>query len=115
MVRAAFITAALTIAGPALANGRFPATSTVALQRGQPGHILVGATFGPVISIDNGFTWQWVCDQSVGNLTPLDPTFLWLANGSILGAAWEGLLVSTDTGCNWSSHPFFAPTSPPGP
>ena len=111
-----FAVAGLTlVATTAAANGRFPASSSIAIQDGHSDHILIGTTFGPVISTDNGMTWIWVCDQSVGNVTALDPIFFWTSSGTILAAAWEGLLITADNGCNWSGHPFFATTNPPGP
>jgi hypothetical protein len=108
MIRSAVTVVLAGLATAASANGRFPATRSVAVQQGNSSHIIVGTTFGPLISTDSGKTWPWVCDQSVGNLTALDPVFVWTASGTIAAAAWEGLLITNDQGCNWTSHPLFA-------
>jgi MYXO-CTERM domain-containing protein len=100
------------VAESARANGRAPATSTVTLRPDSEDRLLVGTTFGAVISFDHGAHWKWICEQSTGYGGTVDPTFLWRPNGKIYAVTFFGLAISQDEGCNFASHPFFANRTP---
>lgn len=88
------------------AHGRFPASVSVTERAGSRGQdILIGTTFGIVISRDAGQTWTWVCDESIGYARFEDPRPLWLQSGTILLPTSEGLRTSTDGGCNFGVDP----------
>ena len=52
-------------AAPALAHNGLPETSTISVRRGSEEDLIVGATFGAVISPDRGQTWRWICPDGM--------------------------------------------------
>ncbi len=102
--RAALLGAALAcLAAPAVAsaNGRYPAAGEIALDPAAPGTILVRATYGLLLTRNNGQEWSWICEDAVGFGGNEDPMLAFAADGSILAGTFEGLSVSRDTGCDW--------------
>ncbi|MDC0712605.1 hypothetical protein POL68_29345 [Stigmatella sp. ncwal1] len=95
---------------PAGAHMGLPETSNVTLRREHPEHMLVGASFGAVISLDSGETWRWICPEGmeVGAWRP--ERYFWLKGGDILAATGSALVRSRDNGCTWAAHPFFKDT-----
>jgi MYXO-CTERM domain-containing protein len=91
----------------ALANGRFPATSSITLRPDRDDHIIIGTTFGAVISKDSGAHWSWICEQSIGYGGTIDPTFVWTPNDRIYAVTFFGLAISSDEGCTWKTQSFF--------
>lgn len=86
----------------ALANGRFPSSMSVSFHPTDPQRIYVGTTFGLLISQDDGATWRWTCEQSIGYGGDYDPVYLVTASGAILATTFSGLRVSRDGGCTWT-------------
>ena len=84
----------------AFANGRIPASSQIVVDPNNRDHMLTRATFGALVSIDRGATWHWVCEQAIGYSGIEDPAYGITASGSLVGAIFEGLSVSTN-GCSW--------------
>jgi photosystem II stability/assembly factor-like uncharacterized protein len=101
-------------AAPAPAHGGLPETSTVTVRRGNLDDLIVGATFGAVISRDRGQTWQWICPEGMGIGAWRPERYHWLSNGTIIGATGNALVRSMDGGCSWTSHPFFFEMWPTG-
>jgi photosystem II stability/assembly factor-like uncharacterized protein len=94
-------------AAPALAHGGLPETTNVALRRGSQEDLIVGATFGAVLSRDRGQTWQWICPEGMG-IGPWRPErYHWLSSGTLIAATGNALVRSEDGGCSWTSHSFF--------
>ncbi|HEV8324692.1 MAG TPA: sialidase family protein [Myxococcota bacterium] len=100
-LRLAAAAAALGPAAPAAANGRFPGVSTVTAREGEPDFLLVGATYGMVLTNDATATWGWVCEQAIGYMGTLDPVFVRGAAGTLLATTFEGITRSVDGGCTW--------------
>lgn len=94
--------AALSITGPAAANGRYPAAGQIALHPSDPSAILVRATFGIVLTKDHGARWDWICEAAVGFGGSEDPMISFTSDGTLLAAIFEGLSVSHDRGCQWA-------------
>ncbi len=105
--RVTLAVAALSLfaAGPARANGRFPATMSVHSQDANDQRLLVGTTFGLLISDDDGDTWHWVCEQNIGYSGTWDPIYAISHAGTFFASTPSGLSVSRDRGCSW----IFAP------
>ncbi len=102
--RAAGLAAALAyLAAPALAwaNGRYPAAGQIALDATAPDTLLVRATYGLLLTRNDGEEWSWICEDAVGFGGTEDPMLAFTAQGSILAGTFEGLAVSRDTGCDW--------------
>lgn len=93
---------ALSAAGTASANGRYPAAGLIALDPSDPQHIVVRATYGVLATFDGGDTWKWTCEQAVGFSDNEDPMVSMTQNGTMLAGVFKGLSVSTDKGCTWS-------------
>jgi hypothetical protein len=98
---------ALSAAGPALANGRFPASNQIVFSPADPNLVIARTTYGILPSHDNGATWSYLCEDALG-LPPTafyDPE-LGLTAGNALVAGvpqpYTGLDVSSDVGCSWS-------------
>jgi hypothetical protein len=97
---------ALAVAArPAHANGRFPAVSSLAPDAADPPFLLVGATFGLVLTTDGEATWGWVCEQAMGYLGTFDPIFVrtHVGAGALLASTFDGVSRSADGGCNWDA------------
>jgi BNR/Asp-box repeat len=86
---------------PADANGRYPQSVSVHFQPGNAQRILVGATFGLLISDDDGATWRWTCEQNIGYGGIFDPIYEISAAGTLYATTFDGLSISRDSGCTW--------------
>ncbi|HWU90416.1 MAG TPA: sialidase family protein [Kofleriaceae bacterium] len=82
------------------ANGRAPAVSTINFRRGMDSDIVVGLTFGLVISHDGGATWSWMCELAVGYGGTYDPDYVYSSSGAVFATTFDGLQVMRD-GCNF--------------
>ena len=92
---------AITLAGPARANGRFPASGQIILHPNDPDVLLVRATYGLMLSQDGGKTWGWICEPAVGYGNVEDPAMAFMSDGTLLAGIFEGLSVGTPDGCQW--------------
>ncbi len=97
-------------AAPALAHAGLPETTNVSLRRGSTSDMLVGASFGAVISRDGGETWRWICPEGMGIGAWRPERYHWLSNGDIIAAAGNPLVRSRDGGCSWTTHAAFTDT-----
>lgn len=91
--------------GGAAANGRAPATSTIAFRAGHDSDIAVGLTWGLLISHDGGASWAWVCENAVGYSGMYDPIYVLSDGGALFASTFNGFQVARD-GCS------FAPVGP---
>lgn len=87
----------------ALANGRPPATRDVHFRPGDAQFIANPATFGLMLSQDDGATWYWVCEEAIGYSGQYDPDYSVAADGRIFATTFFGLRVSQDGGCTWNT------------
>jgi threonine/homoserine/homoserine lactone efflux protein len=90
------------MASGAFANGRFPSAQTIAFRTGNPSDVVVGATFGPLISHDGGTTWRWMCEAAVGYGGTYDPDYAYATSGAIFATTFDGLHVNRD-GCTYDA------------
>ena len=96
---------ALALAGPALANGRYPSAGQIAVAPGDPKVILVRATYGILLSRDAGHSWSWLCEKAVGYGSVEDPMMAYTADGTILAGNFKGLSIGSPDGCQWGFTP----------
>jgi hypothetical protein len=88
----------------AAANGRFPASVDVHTRPGNEQTILLPTTFGLLLSNDDGASFRWVCENAVGyGGGNYDPDYAIHGDGSIYATTFEGLRVSRDGGCTWTT------------
>jgi MYXO-CTERM domain-containing protein len=103
----------LLIAGPAWANGRFPASNQIIFSPSDKSLIILRASYGIMPSHDNGATWQFLCEDALGltATTPLDPELALTHNNALVAGVTDefrmsrpylGLDVSPDVGCSWN-------------
>ncbi|WP_437615396.1 hypothetical protein WMF20_18400 [Sorangium sp. So ce834] len=102
---AAALLAALGLAAPASANGRFPAAGLIASHPSDPSRLVVRATYGLLSTRDGGEEWRWICEPVVGFGGNEDPMIAFLADGTIIAGIFDGLSASKNGGCDWSFAP----------
>jgi MYXO-CTERM domain-containing protein len=106
LLAAAAASIVLAVAGPAAANGRFPASNQLLFSPSNGQLVIERTTFGILRSYDYGTTWSWLCEDSLG-LPPTsneDPSLALCKNNTLLAGLSLGLEVSPDTGCSWSTQ-----------
>ena len=92
-----------THAGAASANSRYPIAGQIAFSPSQPDLVALRTTFGVLVSGDGGRNWSWICEPAVGYAdVNQDPSIGWTAGAALVGM-FEGLAVSPDEGCSWST------------
>jgi hypothetical protein len=99
--------ACLVLAGGvrgASANGRLPATSTITFRQGHENDIVIGLTFGLVISHDGGKTWAWMCENAIPYQGVYDPQFMFGQGGELFATSFNGLKVVRDS-CTFNLTP----------
>jgi hypothetical protein len=97
---------ALGASGAARADGAFPDSDSIVVPASLPGEIVLGTNFGVLLSVDDGDTWTWTCEQA-GNTfgshyqmgaPPLNRLFTQARVGGV-GA----LAYSDDASCSWQA------------
>jgi len=101
-------------AGTAEANGRFPSSVSVSFRPGDADDIYLGTTFGFLISHDDGASFRWLCEQSLGYQGTFDPIYRVGMDGTIYASNYGGLRVSRDGGCSFESATDSLPENDPG-
>jgi hypothetical protein len=105
------IALALVVAGAlsartAVANGRYPASTAVALSTNvaDPDLVVVRATYGLLISRDDGASWRWLCESALGvpSVSVEDPSVALTASDALVVGHEDGLAVSHDVGCDFA-------------
>ena len=92
----------ITVAGPAAANGRFPAAGQLVIDPQDPDRLLLRATYGFVQSSDGGATWSWICEQAIGFSGVEDPAVAYLSEHTVIAGLSSGLSRNVDAGCSWT-------------
>ena len=105
----ALVVAGVAALGPdeALANGRFPASTNAVFQPDNDALILLPTTFGLLLSNDDGESFRWICEDTVGYGGTYDPDYAFNTAGDIYATTFEGLQVSTDGSCTYTPTEFF--------
>jgi hypothetical protein len=97
--------AALYMAPPARANGRFPkAQAIVTVPGGDGSTVYLRATFGILVSHDGGKSFRWLCEQALGFSSTWDPPVAVTRDARLWIALANGLRVTRD-GCDVSTVP----------
>jgi MYXO-CTERM domain-containing protein len=101
--------ACLLAASIALANGRGPLTNGIYFKPGDPHSLYVRSTFGLLISHDDGCTFNWYCEGNVGYGGNFDPKYGIATDGTIFATTFNGLRISRDGGCSFSTNASLPP------
>jgi hypothetical protein len=99
--------------GAALGNGRAPLTNGIHFRPGDPHSLYVASTFGLLVSHDDGCTFRWICEQSIGYGGTFDPKYRVAADGTIFATTFDGLRVSRDGGCSFTTATSALPAGDP--
>jgi len=91
------------LVGIAGANGRPPQTNGVFFHPTDNHDIFIRTTFGLLISKDDGCSFRWVCEKAIGYGGEFDPKYAVATDGTIFGTTFQGLRVSRDGGCTWTT------------
>jgi len=99
-----FALVALVVApATALANGRNPHTVGIYFRPGDADAVYVSTTFGLLRSNDQGCTFNWMCEQSIGYSGTWDPHYAVAADGTIFATTFDGVRISRDGGCSFTT------------
>jgi len=101
------------LAGAAYANGRAPQTVGLYPKPGEPHTMYLATTFGLLVTTDEGCTFRWMCEQSIGYGGIWDPTYAIGSDGTIFATTFEGLRISRDGGCSFETATAQLPTTDP--
>ncbi len=102
----AFLT--LALAASAWAHGTPPQALLVRQRPGDANELLVGTTFGGLISRDGAKTWHLVCEEAIGYGQTQRPAWWLSPSGATFVASFDGVFVSRDGDCTWAALPTFA-------
>jgi MYXO-CTERM domain-containing protein len=105
------IAMALGVAGAlsaraAVANGRYPASTAIALSTNvaDPDLVVVRTTYGLLVSRDGGGSWRWLCESALGvpAVSVEDPSVALTASDALVVGHTGGLEISHDDGCDFA-------------
>jgi len=108
-MRRAAIVLAILVSSDARADGAFPTGMSVLLPAGAPQRILLGTTFGLVLSEDAGATFRYVCEPYVTGSGATVLIYQAASNGELVAAHQDALSVTADLGCSWTRASGLAP------
>jgi len=100
-MRRAVLALAVVASLEARADGAFPTGMSVLVPAGAPQRILVGTTFGLVISEDAGATWRYVCEPYVTGSGNTVLVYQAGSNGEVIAAHLDNLSRTADL-CTWT-------------
>jgi hypothetical protein len=89
---------------PARADGAFPDSDSIVVPDALPDEILLGTNFGLVLSVDDGVTWTWSCEQpgnAFGNHYQMGAPTMNRLYAQGRGSTTATLAYSDDAGCSW--------------
>lgn len=95
----------LAASPPAMANGRFPSANMLVAQPNEPSHLALRATYGLLLSKDDGDNWDWICERALGYSGNEDPSVVLAGNGALVVGSFGGVVRSTDGGCHFEADP----------
>lgn len=96
------------------ANGRPPVTNGVTFDPADNHSLFIRSTFGLLVSHDDGCSFRWACEQSIGYGGAFDPEYAIGANGTLYATTYDGLRVSRDGGCTFVTATSELPDGAPG-
>ena len=94
---------AVTLAPAARANGRFPRAERLIEHPSDPNQLVLGATYGLLVTRDRGANWHFVCEASFAHEPSYmgDPLLDYLGDGSLIVGVQSSMSVSSDQACDW--------------
>jgi hypothetical protein len=87
------------------AHGLPPQTLSVSLRPGSENDLMIGTTFGGVISHDRGQSFRVICEEAIGYGTGQRASWWLSPSGADFACSLKGLFVARTGGCDWQSVP----------
>ena len=88
--------------GRASAHGRPLQIERIAFDPGAPDHLILGATFGLVVTRDAGASWRWTCASGFGaDATQEDPDLVITDDGSVVLTTFGGVVRGEPDLCDF--------------
>jgi MYXO-CTERM domain-containing protein len=91
--------------GVARANSRFPEANQLVIDPGNATHMAIRTSYGLLQTFDDGASWQWLCEKSIGYGGTYDPAIAVTDKGSLLTGLLDGLSRSGNRGCDFAHQP----------
>jgi hypothetical protein len=96
------VAAAIAISDMAAANGRFPRAERLLEDPQDPSHLILGATFGMLVTSDAGGTWRHVCEASFAEAgLQTDPVIAFAPDGAVLAGIYASVARSAPDACDF--------------
>jgi MYXO-CTERM domain-containing protein len=86
----------VALAGEAAAHNRDPYAVDIHFKPDDPQHVIIGTTFGLLVSDDGGATYRWACEQALGYQDPFDPDYAYTTSGSVMLQTFGASRLATD-------------------
>jgi len=95
---------AIALSQGALANGRFPRSQRVIEDPNDPRHLVLGATYGMLVTTDGGANWYLLCESSFAGrtLSTYDCAFDRVGSGELLVSFGDALSRAAPPFCDFS-------------
>jgi len=87
------------------ANGRYPTASQLVIDPHDATHLVARTTFGVLDSVDDGASWQWICENAIGYVGMEDPSIAVATDGTTIAASSAGITTSAERSCAWRRNP----------
>jgi hypothetical protein len=98
----ALLAAATLASGEAAANGRFPRAERLLEDPQDAEHLILGATFGLLVTSDAGSSWQHVCEASFAEAgLQTDPLIAFAPDGAVLAGIYASVARSNPDACDF--------------
>jgi hypothetical protein len=92
------------LCGAAAANGRFPRAERLIEDPKDASHLILGATFGMLLTTDGGGQWRHVCEASFGQADlQTDPVIALAPDGALLAGIYASVTRSEPDACDFKS------------
>ncbi len=96
------LAASLLASAPTLANGRFPRSRRLLEDAQDPSHLILGATFGMLVTRDAGLSWRHVCEASFGDPgLETDPVIAFAPDGGVLAGIYSSVARAAPDECDF--------------
>jgi MYXO-CTERM domain-containing protein len=96
------VAAVLAISQLAAANGRFPRAERLLEDPRDSSHLILGGTFGMLLTDDAGGTWRHVCEASFAEAgLQTDPVIALAPDGAVLAGIYASVARSASSACDF--------------
>jgi hypothetical protein len=99
---AGLLTSAMAWGSSAAANGRFPRAERLLEDPRDPAHLILGATYGMLVTNDAGGSWYHVCEAAFADTgLQTDPVIALTPDGALLAGIYASVARSGSDACDF--------------